>query len=78
MARSAHDGRGVGDLAAEYSELLAQYEDLYIFRRIGSGEQRDPAEHPQGDQVEQPQSHPSILPEPNHRVGKNSRSGPVT
>jgi hypothetical protein len=33
---------------------------------------------PQDDHVQQPQSRPTILPEPSHRARQNPRSGPVT
>jgi hypothetical protein len=40
---------------------------------VRSREQRDPAEHPQDDQVQQPQSDPAILQEPSHRAQQNPR-----
>jgi hypothetical protein len=45
------------DLAAQHGHLMPQYDDLDVLRGVGSGQQRQPAQHPQHAQVQHPHSH---------------------
>jgi hypothetical protein len=46
-----------GDLAAQYGDLLPQYQDLHVLGGIAAGEQRHPAEQPDHEQVEEANEH---------------------
>ena len=45
-----------GDLAAEDRNLMTQYEDLHVFGGVAAGEQGQPAERPDHEQVEEAES----------------------
>jgi hypothetical protein len=48
---------GAGDLAVQDSDLVPQREDLRILRGIAPRQQRQPAEHPDHEQVDQSDKH---------------------
>ena len=45
------------DLAAQHGHLVPQHHDLDVLRRVRSGQQRQPAQHPHQAQVQHPRSH---------------------
>ena len=57
MARSAHDIRGVPDLALQDGDLMTQHQDLGVLDVVGAGQQGQPAAQPEEDQVEQAEGH---------------------
>jgi hypothetical protein len=48
---------GAGDLPAQDSDLVPQREYLYILRGIASRQQRQPAEHPDHEQIDEASEH---------------------
>ena len=47
----------LGDLTPEHRNLMAEHHDLRLLGRRAATEQHQPAEDPDSDQVEQPESH---------------------
>jgi hypothetical protein len=46
-----------GDLAVEDRNLMTQYQDLHVFGGVAAGEQGQPAERPDHEQVEEAEEH---------------------
>jgi hypothetical protein len=46
-----------GDLAAQDSDLVPQYQDLHVFGGIAAGEQSQPAEQPDHEQIGKTEEH---------------------
>ena len=46
-----------GDLAAQDSDLMPQYQYLHVFGGVAAGEQRQPAKQPGHQQVEKAEEH---------------------
>jgi hypothetical protein len=44
-------------VSTEYGELVTEHEDLDVFGWAGSGEQRQPAQHPGEQQTEESEDH---------------------
>lgn len=57
MARSGPVRLGAGDLTAQDRDLMPQYHDLRIFGDAAAGEQRQPAEQPEHEQINQAEEH---------------------
>lgn len=47
----------MGDLTPEYRYLVPQYQDLHVFRRIATGEQRKPSEQTEYGEVYETEEH---------------------
>jgi hypothetical protein len=47
----------VADLAAQDSDLMSQYQDLYVFGGIAAWKQRQPAEQPDHEQIGEAEEH---------------------
>ena len=45
------------DLTAQHSDLVPQYQDLDLFGGVAAGEQRQPAEQPGHQQVQEAEEH---------------------
>jgi hypothetical protein len=50
-------GLGPGDLTPEHRDLMTEHHDLGILGCLAAAEQRQPAEDPDRDQVEQAKGH---------------------
>ena len=48
---------GADDLTAQDRDLMPQYQDLHVFGDVAAGEQRQPAEHPEHEQIDQAEEH---------------------
>jgi hypothetical protein len=48
---------GAGDLAAQDRDLMPQDQHLHVFRGVAAREQRQPAEHPDHEQIEEAEEH---------------------
>jgi hypothetical protein len=48
---------GAGDLAAQDRDLMPQDQDLHVFRGVAAREQRQLAEHPDHEQIEEAEEH---------------------
>jgi hypothetical protein len=48
---------GLGDLTAEYRDLMTERHDLGVLGCLTAAQQYQPAEDPDHDQVEQPNAH---------------------
>jgi hypothetical protein len=46
-----------GDLPPQHRDLMPQYEDLRVLRGIAARQQRQPAEHPDHEQVNETAQH---------------------
>jgi hypothetical protein len=46
-----------GDLTAQDRDLMPQYHDLRVFGDAAAGEQRQPAEQPEQEQIDQAEEH---------------------
>ena len=64
---------GPGDLAAEHRDFVPENHDLRLLVRLAAAEQRQPAEDPDHDQVEQANGHKPRSCR-NQLIGANSRS----
>ena len=53
LARSRPVRLGAGDLTAQDRDLMPQYHDLRMFGDAAAGEQRQPAEQPEHEQIDQ-------------------------
>ena len=52
-------------MAAQHGELVAEDEDLGVLRRLGAGQQTEPADGRLEDQIDESQGHePEIMPDP--------------
>jgi hypothetical protein len=49
--------RRMGDLTAQDRDLMPQYHDLRVFGDAAAGEQRQPAEQPEHEQIDQAEEH---------------------
>jgi hypothetical protein len=57
MARSVQSGLGPGDPTTEHRGFVPENHDLRVLVRLTAAEQRQPAEDPDHDQVEQAEGH---------------------
>ena len=48
---------GAGDVAAQDRDLMPQDQDLHVFRGVAAPEQRQPAEHPDHEQIKEAEEH---------------------
>ena len=64
---------GPGDLTAEHRDFVPENHDLRVLVRLAAAEQRQPAEDPDHDQVEQAKGHKPRSCR-NQLIGPNSRS----
>jgi hypothetical protein len=48
---------GADDLTAQDRDLMPQYQDLRVFGDVAAGEQRQPAEQPEHEQIDQAEEH---------------------
>jgi hypothetical protein len=48
---------GAGDLAAQDRDLMPPDQDLHVFRGIAAREERQPAGHPDHEQIEEAEEH---------------------
>ena len=78
-ARRARDHRPVRPrqprpphLPAQNRQLMPQHQDLGILRRLRPSQQHHPAHQPAHDQIDQPQRHRRIMPDPT--TGRSRRS----
>jgi hypothetical protein len=49
------------DLAAQHGDFMPQHQQLCCLRRIAPGKESEPAEHPNHDQILQPNHHEPIM-----------------
>lgn len=56
-ARSAQSGPGAGNLAAQDGDLIPEHQDLGVLGGVASGEEREPAEQLDHEQVDEADEH---------------------